>query len=77
MFQVFHLNVTKVNLGCCICCNGNIRMLQTSVLSVSGVSDICFKCFKSYSGVKHVANSYTYMFQVFYLFSDVCCINFI
>jgi hypothetical protein len=45
MFQVFHLNVTKVDLGCCIRCNGNIRMLQAYVSSISGVLDICFKSF--------------------------------
>jgi hypothetical protein len=45
MFQVFFLNIAKVNLGCCICCNGNIHVLQAYVLSVSDVSDICFKCF--------------------------------
>jgi hypothetical protein len=27
MFQVFHLDIAKVDLGCCICCNDNIRML--------------------------------------------------
>jgi hypothetical protein len=42
MFQVFHLNVAKVNIGCCICCNGNMRMLQANV---SSVSDVCLKCF--------------------------------
>ena len=35
MFQVFHLDVAKVYLRCCICCNDNIRMLQAYV----------FKCF--------------------------------
>jgi hypothetical protein len=41
-FKCFHLNVAKVDLGFCICCKGNIRMLQAYV---SGVSDVCFKCF--------------------------------
>jgi hypothetical protein len=27
VFQVFYLDVTKVDLRCCICCNDNIRML--------------------------------------------------
>jgi hypothetical protein len=42
MFQVLRLDVAKVDLGCCICCIDNIRMLQAYVLSVS---DVCFKCF--------------------------------
>jgi hypothetical protein len=42
MFQMFNLNVAKVNMRCCICCNGNINMLQAYV---SYVSDVSFKCF--------------------------------
>jgi hypothetical protein len=34
MFQVFRLDVAKVDLRCCICCNDNIRMLQAYVSSV-------------------------------------------
>jgi hypothetical protein len=45
MFQVFYLNVAKVDLECCICCSGNIRMLQAYVSIVSCVLDICFECF--------------------------------
>jgi hypothetical protein len=45
MFQVFHLDVTKVDLQCCIRCNDNVRMLQAYVSSGSNVSVICFKCF--------------------------------
>ena len=45
MFQVFHLNVAKVDMECCICCNGNICMLQAYVLIVSCVSDVYFKMF--------------------------------
>ena len=41
MFQLFCLDFAKVDLGCCICCNDNIRMLQAYVSSVLGV----FKCF--------------------------------
>jgi hypothetical protein len=44
LFQVFHLDVVKVDLGYCICCNDNIRMLQAYVSSISDVSDVCFKC---------------------------------
>jgi hypothetical protein len=36
MFQVFHLYVTKVDLGCCICCKCNIRMFAS----------LCFRCFR-------------------------------
>jgi hypothetical protein len=46
MFQVFDLNVAKVDLGCCICCNDNIRMLQAYVFE-------CFSCFKSMFQVFH------------------------
>jgi hypothetical protein len=42
MFQVFRLNVAKVDLECYICCKCNIRMLQAYV---SCVSDVCFKSF--------------------------------
>ena len=45
MFQVFHLDVAKEDLRCCICCNDNICMLQAYVSSVSVVSNVCFKCF--------------------------------
>jgi hypothetical protein len=37
MFQVFNLNVAKVDLGCCIRCKCKIRMLQAYVWSVSYV----------------------------------------
>jgi hypothetical protein len=43
MFQVFHLNVVKVDLRCCICCNGNIRTLQAYVSNVSSVSTCLFQ----------------------------------
>jgi len=39
--QMFHLDVAKVDLGCCICCNDNIRMLQS----------VCFECFSYVSSV--------------------------
>jgi hypothetical protein len=42
MFQVFHLNVAKVDLECYICCKGNICKLQAYV---SCISDVCFKSF--------------------------------
>jgi hypothetical protein len=42
LFQVFHLDVETIYLGCCICCNDKIRMLQAYV---SSVSDVCCKCF--------------------------------
>jgi hypothetical protein len=42
MFQLFCLDVLKVDLECCICYNVNIHMLQAYV---SNVLDVCFKCF--------------------------------
>jgi hypothetical protein len=36
MFQVFDMDVTKVNLKCC---NDNIRMLQAYIFK-------CFRCFR-------------------------------
>jgi hypothetical protein len=36
MFQVFHLNVTKVDPGCCICCKDNICMFASRY----------FRCFR-------------------------------
>jgi hypothetical protein len=38
MFQMFHLDVAKVHLGCCICCNDNIRH----------VASLCFKCYRCF-----------------------------
>jgi hypothetical protein len=46
MFQVFYLDVAKVDLRCCICCNDNIRMLQVYVLNVSGVFKHMFQVFR-------------------------------
>jgi hypothetical protein len=59
MFQVFYLNVAKVDLGCFICCNDNIRMFQAYVQSVSVVSDACFNCF--HLDVAYVCYGYTHM----------------
>jgi hypothetical protein len=49
---MFHRYVASVSYGCCksrsgccICCNGCIRMLQASLPNVSSVfSDVCCKC---------------------------------
>ena len=46
MFEAFNLNAVKVDLGCCICCNDNIRMLQAYVFE-------CFNCVKSMFQVFH------------------------
>jgi hypothetical protein len=71
MFQVFYLDVAKVNLGCCICCNDNIRMLQAYVSSVLCVSDVYLKCF---IWMLHTLLwLYTYVSSV----SDLCCKCFI
>jgi hypothetical protein len=53
MFQVFHLDVAKVDLRCCICCNDNICMLQVYV----------FKCFRCIFQVFHLDVAYTCMLQ--------------
>jgi hypothetical protein len=70
MFQVFYLDVAKVDLSCCICCNDNIRMLQAYVSK-------CFRCFKCMFQVFHLDVTYVAMalpacfkriFQVFHMF---------
>jgi hypothetical protein len=73
MFQVFHLDVAKVDMGCCTRCNAYIRMLQHYV------SSILSGCCKSRSGMlrtlqclyTHVATlcfkCFRCMFQVFHL----------
>jgi hypothetical protein len=76
MFQVFHLSVAKVDLRCCICCNGNICMLQAYVSSISGVSDILFQMFhldvSKFDLLLHMLQGYTRMFQMLHLFLDIC-----
>jgi hypothetical protein len=70
LFQVFHLDIAKVDLGCCICCNDIIRMLQAYVSTVLDVSEVCFMCVYMY--VAYVAMPihacFGRMFQVFHLF---------
>ena len=81
---VFQVYVAKVDLGYCICCNNNIRMLQTYVSSVLDVSDVCFKCV--YLDVAYVAMAlpicFKRMFQVVHIFRTYvvsvlsgCCKN--
>jgi hypothetical protein len=70
MFQVFHLDVAKVDLGCCICCIDNVRMLQAYA---SRVSDVCCKCFhldisKVDVGVAHIAMAIHTCFKCFVCF---------
>ena len=45
MFQVFHLDVAKVDMGCRLCYNDNIRMLQAYVSSVLGIFRRMFQVF--------------------------------
>jgi hypothetical protein len=56
MFQVLYMlqryvisvsyGCCKSGSGCCLCCNGCTRILQTSVPNVSSVFlDVCCKCF--------------------------------
>jgi hypothetical protein len=70
LFQVYHLDVVKLDLKCRICCSDNISMLQTYVSSVSNVSDVCFKCV--HLDVAYVAMTLTPMFirlfQVVHMF---------
>jgi hypothetical protein len=84
MFQVFHLDVAKVDIGYCICCNDNIRILQVYVLSVSGVFRRMFQVF--YLDVAYVVMTlHTYferVFKVFHMFHTYitsvlsrCCIS--
>jgi hypothetical protein len=71
MFQMFHLDIAKVDLRCCICCNDNICMLQAYV---SSVSDVCFKCF---IWMLHTLLwLYTHVSSVSYV-SNLCCKCFI
>jgi hypothetical protein len=70
MFQVFHLDVAKVDLGCCICCIDNVRMLQ---VYVSRVSDVYCKYFhldvsKVNVGVAYVAMAIHTCFKCFVCF---------
>jgi hypothetical protein len=70
LFQVFHLDIAKVDLRRCIGCNGIIRMLQAYVSTILDVSEICFKCV--YLDIAYVVMPihvcFSQMFQVFYLF---------
>jgi hypothetical protein len=67
VFQVFHLDVVKVDLGCCICCNDNICMLQVYISSViSDVSNVCFK--DVYLDVAYVAMTLPACFKCFICF---------
>jgi hypothetical protein len=68
MFQVFYLDVTKVDMGCRVCCKPMFQVFQTYV---SNVSSVCFiYCY-----------GYTHMFQAYVSsvsgVSDVCCKCFI
>jgi hypothetical protein len=64
VFQVFRTYDLNVSSGCCICCNEYIHMLRAYVLSVLGVSDVCFKCFSSGCCIyMHVASKYFKCFR--------------
>jgi hypothetical protein len=59
MFQMYVASILyqycKNRLGCYICCNGCIRMLQRSVTNVSSMfSDVCCICF--YLDVAYVSH---------------------
>jgi hypothetical protein len=69
MFQLFYLDIVKVDLRCFICCNDNIRIFQVYVQSVLVVSDTCFKCFHldvAYIALDtHVSSVCFHVFQMF------------
>jgi hypothetical protein len=54
IFQVFHLDVAKVYLRCCICYNDDIRMSQAYVF-------MCFRCFRRVFQVFHLDVAYVAM----------------
>jgi uncharacterized integral membrane protein len=41
MFQLFRKYIASILSGCCICCSCYTHMLQTYVLNVSPISDVC------------------------------------
>jgi hypothetical protein len=70
MFQLFQMYVSSVSyeycesrLGCCICCNGCIRMLQEFVLNVSSIfSYICCKfVYLDVAFVSHICSESFYL----------------
>jgi hypothetical protein len=76
MFQVFHLGIAKVDVGCCICCNDNISMLQAYVSSVSHVFRRMFQVF--HLDIAYVAMTLPACFKhVFKVFHTLCCKCFI
>jgi hypothetical protein len=72
MFQVFHLDVAKEDLGCCICCNDNIRMFKAYVSSISCVFRCMFEVF--HLDVAYIAMAllacFKRMFPVFHMFHN-------
>jgi hypothetical protein len=71
-FSCFHTYVSSVSSrcfrsisGCCITCT--FQVFHTYVASVSS------KCCKSIYGCSIWCYGYTHMFQVFHLFSVICC----
>jgi hypothetical protein len=67
MLQVCSYGCCKSISGCCICCNGCTRMLQTSVLKVSFVFLRMLQvCLSEYVCCK-------LLFSKFHLFFYVCC----
>jgi hypothetical protein len=80
MFQVFHLDVAKVNLRCCMCCNENIRMLQAYASSVFRRMFQVFHLDVAYVAIALPACFNKRVFQVFHTFhtyvvsvSSRCC----
>jgi hypothetical protein len=70
MLQLFHMDVAKVDRGCCTCCNCFRGMLQAYVLSVSDVSEVCFICgFRT-----HVASVFIWISHMFHTY--VACVLF-
>jgi hypothetical protein len=72
MFQMFHLDVAKVNLGYCICCKLVFQVFQIFQMYISSVSSrYCIYCLWLYTYVSSVCFEYFRCFrlklQVFHL----------
>jgi hypothetical protein len=65
VFQVFHLNVAKVDLGCCICCKLYVWCEPMFQEFQTFVSNVLSGCFKTRFWCYTCCNGYTRMFQAY------------
>ena len=86
VFQMFQTSVSSVSSRCCICCYGYTCMFQACVSNASDVFRLILQMFhldivKVDLDIAYVAMAihtcFKTMFQVFHMFSDVCCKCFI